>query len=237
MTHLRSCALLVAAVAGLGAGGCGLISSDVTDFNLDLPDKMFSVDSTGWQIDDGQAQQFLGTSCSAQPTVCMSAASAACNNCSGECNAGSQKCDLRLDVSLHQAVNLLTEKPELQAINDKPVISVTVDSVTFEVTMNTLNVDTPQMNVMVAPVSVIDPSDPQAKLIGSVAPIPAGALTDGPRSLAFTPTGKADLVATMSSFKVPFNLLIGASLLVREGTPVPSGRLDATIHVKAHAGI
>jgi hypothetical protein len=56
-------------------------------------------------------------------------------------------------------------------------------------------------------------------------------------SLAFTATGKADLVATMSSFRTPFNLLVGSSLLVREGTPVPTGRLDAVIHVKAHAGI
>jgi hypothetical protein len=233
MTHLRSCCALFAAVLT----GCGLISSDVTDFDLNLPDKTFSIDTAGWSIDEAEAQTFLGTSCSAVPTVCMSAAEAACENCSGECNAGSQKCDLTLSVSLHTPVNLLMEKPELKQIDDKPIIDVTIDAVTFEVTSNTLNVDTPQMNVFVAPISVTDANDPMAKLIGTVEPIPAGTVTDAPKSLAFTATGKADLVTTMSSFRTPFNILVGSELLVREGTPVPTGKLDAIIHVRAHAGI
>jgi hypothetical protein len=233
MTHLRSsCALLAATLAG-----CGLISDDITDFDLTLPDKNFSIDTAGWSIDEVQAQAFLGTSCAAVPTVCMSAAEQACENCSGECNSGTQKCDLTLEVSLHTAVDLLAEKPELKQINDKPIIDVTVDSVTFEVTANTLNVATPQMNVFVAPISITDAGDPSAKLIGTVEPIAAGMVTDGPKSLAFTATGKADLVTTMSSFRTPFNILIGSALLVREGTPVPTGKLDAVIHVKAHAGI
>ena len=53
----------------------------------------------------------------------------------------------------------------------------------------------------------------------------------------FTPTGKADLVATMNTFKTPFNVLVGSTLFVRAGQPVPMGKLDAVIRIKGHAGL
>ena len=45
-------ARLAAAILGLSlAAGCGLISSDVTNFDLMLPDKKFTIDASGWQVD------------------------------------------------------------------------------------------------------------------------------------------------------------------------------------------
>src|SRR5262245_53671432 len=137
MTNLRWClgALLMASSA------CGLISSDVADFDLNLPDKNFSIDASRWQVDQQQAMTLLSTSCASAPNVCSSAAQAACEmNCSGTCSMQTQKCELELDVGLYQPINLLMEKPELQSINDQPVIKVTIDSVTYDVTQNTLNV-------------------------------------------------------------------------------------------------
>src|SRR5512138_2690136 len=151
MTHLRLGALVLAC-----ATGCGLISSDVTNFDLTLPDKSFTVDTGSWQIDQTMAKTFLMTSCSGVPALCSTAVQQACAmGCTGTCNTTTQMCDLSLDVSLHQPVNLLMEKPELQSINDEPVIKVSVDSVTYEVTTNTLNVATPPMTVFVAPISVM----------------------------------------------------------------------------------
>jgi hypothetical protein len=235
MNHLR---LLVAAGAIAAASGCGLISSDVTDFDLTLPDKEFTVDSASWDVTEQEAQAFLSTRCDTSPLVCSSAARQACPmNCSGECNETTDTCDLALDVSLVQAVDLLNEKPELKSINDEPLIKVTIDSVTWEVTANTLNVATPEMLVYVAPESVMDPNDPQAKAIGTIMPVAAETLTDGPQQLAFTPTGKADLIAIMSTFRNPFNVIVGSTLVVRSGDPLPAGRLDAVVHIKAHAGL
>lgn len=222
----------------LAASGCGLISSDVTNFDLTLPDKNFTIDATGWQVNQQQADLLLGTNCSAQPTVCASAAQQACQmGCTGTCNASSHTCDLSLDVSLYQPINLLTEKPELKSINDEPVIKVTIDSVTYEVTQNTLNVATPEMIIYVAPMSVMDPKDPQAKAIGTIAPVPAGTTTTKPENIAFNATGKAELVNIMSTFKTPFNVLVGSTVVVRAGTPVPTGKLDAVVHIKGHAGL
>ena len=172
------------------------------------------------------------------PTVCSSAATTACAmNCSGSCNTTTQTCDLSLDVALHQSVNLLEEKPELKSINDEPVIKVTIDSLTYEVTESSLNVATPAMELFVAPVSVMDPHDPQAKDIGTIAAVQPGMTTDGPQDIAFSETGKADLVAMMSTYQTPFNVLVGSTLLVSQGQPVPGGKLSAVVHIKAHAGL
>jgi hypothetical protein len=218
--------------------GCGLISSDVTNFDLTLPDKNFSVDATAWDVTDAEAETFLDTSCASSPAVCSSAARQACSmGCTGTCNDTTQTCDLALDVAIYQPIDLLAERPELKSINDEPVIDVTIDSVTWEVTANTLSVDTPEMTVFVAPSSVMDPNDPSAKVIGTIAPVAAGTLTDGPQELVFSPTGKADLVATMSTFQTPFNVIVGSTLVVTQGQNVPSGKLDAVVHIKAHAGL
>ena len=237
MTDLRLGFVAPGLLAGLLAG-CGLVSSDVTNFDLTLPDKTFTVDTSSWQVDDQAAMTFLQTSCASAPAVCSSAAEMACAmNCSGECNANTQTCDLTLEVALHQPVNLVEERPELKSINDEPVIKVTIDSVTYEVTQNSLNVATPPMQLYVAPISVMDPNDPQAKEIGTIEAAAPGFVTDGPQDIAFTATGKAELIDMMSTYQTPFNVLVGSTLVVTAGQPVPTGKLAAVVHIKAHAGL
>ena len=232
MTYLASClGILIAA-----STGCGLISSDVAEFNLNLPDKNFSIDTSGWQINETEAQTLLNTPCGGAPTVCNTAAQAACDmDCSGVCNAN-QRCELLLDVGIYQPVNLLSEKPELKSINDQPVIKVTIDAVTYDVVANTLNVDTPELKMYVAPMSVMDPKSPEAIEIGTIPPVEAGT-TASAQMIQFTPDGKARLVSIMSTFKVPFNVIVGSTLSVTAGQPVPSGKLDAVLHIRAHAGL
>src|SRR5512139_2687592 len=167
--RMRMGALLVAALVS----GCGLISSDVTNFNLDLPDKKFSIDTMSWMVDPQMAMAALDVPCSA-PSQCMAAAEAACAmDCSGTCNAA-MRCEINMDVGLHTPINLLTEKPELQQINDKSFLEVEIDDVTYLVEVNTLNVATPEIGVHVAPMSVMDPKDPMAKKIGIIPPVPPG---------------------------------------------------------------
>lgn len=232
MTYSSTCLALLAAASA----GCGLISSDVADFDLTLPDKSFSIDTSGWQIDEAQAEAVLGLNCSAAPSVCNTAAQMACEmNCSGMCNA-SQRCELQLDVSLYKSINLVDEKPELRSINDQPVIKVTIDSVNYQVSANTLNVATPELKVYVAPISVMDPKSAEAIEIGTIPSVAAGATVDA-TPIAFNAGGKAKLVEVMSTYKTPFNVLVGSTLTVTEGQMVPEGKLDAVIRIRAHAGL
>jgi hypothetical protein len=234
MTSLR---LHMTLIGALALSGCGLISSDVTNFDLTLPEKSFSVDASGYQINQQAADTFLGTSCASSPNVCASAASSACPmDCTGECSTTTSKCVLNLDVGVYQMIDLVSEKPELKSINDEPVIKVTIDSVTYRVPQNTLNVGTPQMTVYVAPMSVMDPKDPMAKQVGTIAPVAAGQ-TVGMADMAYTSDGKQNLMDVMSTYKNPFNVIVGADLEVKQGDPVPTGRLDAVVQIKAHAGL
>nr|HEX4317494.1 hypothetical protein [Kofleriaceae bacterium] len=237
MTYLRVCAALALAVVATVSTGCGLISSDVTDFDLTLPPKTFTIDAASWQVDGSAAQAVLSQSCAQQPTACEQAAEAACKTgCSGTCDGGTQTCDMAFAVSLYQNVNLVMEKPELQTINSEPVIKVTIDSVDYDVDMNTLNVDTPPMTIFVAPATVMDPTDPSAVAIGTLAAQPAGQ-TSASQSLMFTDTGKQKLIDTMSNFKTPFNIIVGTTLNVMMGDPVPMGALEAVVHITAHASL
>jgi hypothetical protein len=128
------------------------------------------------------------------------------------------------------------EKPELQSINDKSVIDVTIDDLTYVVEANTLNVPTPEMKIYVAPVTVMDPKDPMAKQIGTIPAVEAGMTTPSAKMM-FTAMGRENLTATMGNFKTPFNIIVGSTLTMSSGMPVPTGRLDATIKVRAHAGL
>jgi hypothetical protein len=217
------------------AAGCGLISSDVTNFDLTL-DKRFTIDMGGWQVDTSAADQYLMRSCASNPGLCNTAVQQVCSmNCSGACGA-ENICELSLDISGRQPVDLVMEKPELKSINDEPIIKVVIDSVTYDVPTNTLNIDTPEITLYVAPTSVIKSNDPMAKAIGTIPPIPAGTTTSA-QSVKFTPTGRADLIAAMGSFKTPFNVLIGSSIVITASQPVPTGKVDAMVHIKGHAGL
>lgn len=234
MTYLRLC------LGTLLLSSCGLIDSDVTNFDLTLPDKAFSVDASGWQVNQQAADTFLNMSCSSSPMICSSAATQACPmNCSGSCGTAS-KCELELNISAYKSIDLVMEKPELNSINDKPVIKVTIDSVSYSVTSNTLNVATPEMGVYVAPITVMDPKDPMAKQVGIIASVPAGA-TVASRDMTYTADGKQALIDTMSTYKNPFNVIVGTSadnpIVIKAGDSVPMGKLDAVIQIKAHAGL
>jgi len=226
---------LVALVPLVALAGCGLISSDVTNFDLTLPDKKFTVDTGSWQVDQNAAKLYLMSSCTSSQ-MCNTAVQQACRmGCTGSCSAQS-KCDLTLQVSLFQAVDLLTEKPELKSINDQPVIKVGIDSVTYEVTANSLNVDTPEFTVYVAPMNVTNPSDPMATAIGTIPPVTAGTTTMGPQSIMFTASGKADLVSIMSTYKTPFNVMVGSSITVSNGQMVPITLTCASVALAAVVG-
>jgi hypothetical protein len=227
---------LFAGVVAATVAGCGLVDPDITNFDLALPNKTFTIDADNWGLTN--ADQLVSTTCTTAPDPCAAAAAQACmmGTCIAQCNATSLTCDLTLFVSLYTGVDLLTEKPELSTIQDEPVIDVTIDAITYAVAENSLNVDTPEMKVYAAPMTVMRAGDPLAREIGSVPPIPAG-MTLTETAVVLSPTGKATLADFMGDFKTPFNIIVGSNLLVQQGDTVPAGRMVVTVAVKAHAGV
>lgn len=216
--------------------GCGLVDSNITNFDLALPDKTFTIDTANWGLTD--IGTFTSTTCAPSPDPCAAAAAQACTsgNCLAQCNATSHTCDLTLLVGLFTMVDMQAEKPELSTIQDEPIISVTIDAINYQVTENTLNVATPEMKVYAAPMAVQHPGDPLAREIGTVPAIPAGA-TLGTTAVVLSAQGKATLAEFMGDYKTPFNIIVGSNLLVQQGDPAPQGKLVVTVSIKAHAGV
>ncbi len=214
---------------------CGLIDSDITNFDLALPNKQFTIDADRWMLQGGE--QLISTPCSTSNDPCAMAAAMACemDTCSAQCDATTSTCDLTLFVSLFQAIDLTTEKPELQSIQDQPVIDVTIDAIKWEVIANTFNTDTPELVVYAAPSTIMAP-DPRAKRIGTVPAIPAGT-TQPLTAITFDPDGKANLAAFMGDYQTAFNIIVGSSLLIEQGDMVPAGVLTVRVSIEAHAGI
>jgi hypothetical protein len=225
------CCLFACAVAVLG-GGCGLIDSDIADVDLSLPDKTFSIDADQWPLDE--ASQVPGVDCSGAPQVCASAAAEACpeGECSGACVAGS--CQLTLPVAKWRPVDLGNEKPELASIEEQSPLDVTIDAIRYSVTENSLTVDTPAFTLYVAPMTVMTPEGAEA--IGTIPSVPANTLVS-PTEVQLTAAGRAALEARMADFRTPFNIIVGAEIVIGPGDTVPSGRITANVAVEAHAGL
>ncbi|MEO8844108.1 MAG: hypothetical protein ABI591_02725 [Kofleriaceae bacterium] len=226
------------ALGAIAFAGCSLINSNVTSYDLDLPAKSFSVDTSGWQVNQTSADAYLQKSCATTPTLCSTAATNACPmNCSGTCDASAHTCNLGLEISVHQTIDLLTEKPELKSVDDATtILHVTVDAMTYEVTANSLDINTPELQVYLAPMSIMDPHDPMAQQIGSIQIVHAGT-TLGPTDMTFTADGQDVLTQTLANFKNPFNVIVGGTLMLHAGDLVPTGKLDANVHIKAHASL
>jgi hypothetical protein len=231
--------LLVCSGLALGAGGCGLISSDVTDFDLSMPSKTFTVDTAQWQLTGDPNGEFPAIDCSANQGICSTGISQACGNqaiCFGSCDTTDQTCQATVLVALSQPVNLLDEKPELAQIEDQPLVSVTVDRIYYHVSENTLNVSTPEFMMYVAPENVMSPGDAQAVPVGTIAPLPA-ATTRDETDMVFVAGGEDALKQFMKDYKTTFRVIVGGSIELHAGDPIPTGSLTATVNVAAHAGI
>lgn len=227
--------LFVHALLAATAASCGLVDPDITEFDLTLPSKQFTIDAERWGLMGADA--LVSTPCDPAGTACEMAAEQACemDTCAAVCDAGTMTCDLTLFVALYQGVDLTTEKPELQTIEDQPLLDVTIDAINFEVSQNTMNVETPEMVVYAAPSTVMAP-EARAKRIGTVPALPAGT-TRSLTGITFDPMGRANLASFMSDFKTPFNIIVGSELLVESGDMIPAGALTVRVVIEAHAGL
>lgn len=223
--------LLLAAVLG----GCGLVDPDITNFELYVRDKEFTVDTDQWDLMG--VDQLTSTSCDGTTNVCAAAAMQACTagECFGICGAAGT-CELQLLVTRWAMVDPDTENPELRDITSEPVVEVTIDAIAYQVIENTLNIETPEFVVYAAPATIMSPGDPEARPIGTIPPVPANTLV-AEQDIELTPEGRDALADFMGDYMTPFNILVGTELIVGDGDPVPEGTITAVVRVRAHAGL
>jgi len=215
--------------------GCGLIDSNIADFDLSLPEKEILIDTSTWMLTSDATLPAID--CSNNAGICSAAVSQLCGSdiCFGTCNA-TQECDVKILVSLWHRFDLAQEKPELQQIEGKPLVSITINRIAFKVLENTLNIATPSMSVYVAPEGVMSPGDPDALVIGTLPPIAPGTVMET-TDMQLSPEGKNILATFMKQYSKPFNIIVGTDINMHPGDSVPTGMLKAVVVVTATAGI
>lgn len=223
-------------VTALSMSGCGLIDPDITQFNLSLPDQEFTIDTAQWGL-SGDAT-FPAIPCDPANDMCDDLTDLVCSSpeCRGYCAPEQMTCRVEVSVALSESINLVEEKPELQTIDNQPFLQVTIDEVLYEVEENSLNFDSPEVRVYVAPQNVMSPDSPDARLVGIIETVPA-MRSQAPTPMQLTSDGEGNLRDMMGDYRSVFNVIVGTTVDIGEGMEMPSGRAVARVAVDAHAGL
>lgn len=228
---------LCAASALFAIGGCGLVDSDITDFDLSLPEREVTVDTVDWMLSD--MDMLPAVDCSDDAQICGTAVGEYCSAedvCSGACGQSTETCEVHVGVALWHTFHLSTERPELEQIEGQPLVSVSVKRVYYTISENTLDVDSPPLTVYIGPEGTMAPGDTGAQAIGTIAPVPAGQ-TVADADVELTDTGRDILAEFMKDYQTPFNLVVGADVVLEAGDDLPTGKLVATVGATATAGL
>ena len=218
--------------AALVFAACGLVDTNITLFKLHFPPKDFSVDATDWGVASASTVPQVpcsGTCPASQATAELCPGGA----CSLVCAGGT--CAAEVQISLSNDYDLATEASGYADIADQSVVSVIVDDIFFDITMNTLSVDTPELTVVIGPQTITQASDPAAQIIGTIPVVPAG--HTGRVDVVFAAGGQATLKRFMDDFRTPFRLIVAGTVIVHGGDTTPTGKLVGDVQADAHVSI
>ena len=215
---------------------CGLIDTNVTLFKLHLPPKDFRVDAADWGV--ASAETVPAVSCSGtcqSPAMLCPGDSCLCpgDSCTLTCVGG--VCAANVQISLSNDYDLANEASGYSAIADQSVVSVVVDDIFFDITMNTLNIDTPALTVVIGPQSITRVGDTGAEIVGSIPPVRAGQI--GRVDVVLSDSGQATLKRFMDDFRTPFRVIVSGTITVHGGDTTPTGKLVGDVQADAHVSL
>jgi len=224
---MRTSLRVVGGLVGAVLIGCSL---NITRLTFDLPEQTYSFDTSMWgNLPPAAAgATFPSIPCGADADCCGTAAMTAGWNCQTTptvCDTGS--CEPQIPESTSSSINLAMQVGALATFPGHSLLDVTIGSITYQVSENTLNVDLPPMEIYLAPDGVTDPHDSRATLFGTVPSIPAGTTPSG----AVQKTSNADAVFEMYTKNVstPFNVIGATTVVIAPGTPVPTGHIKVIV--------
>lgn len=217
--------LRTAGVLGVVLFGC----ADITRITFDLPKQTYSFDTNNWgnlpPATAGLSFPSIGCTSDAQCCTMGTAAGLDCNKTPLTCPAGT--CEADVPESAYSPINLAQQVPQLATFPGHSLVKVSISSIKYDVTQNTLNVDLPPMEIYLAPDGVTDASDPSAALFGTVPPIPAGTMTSG--AVQKAPNADAVLQMYTSNVSQTFNVIAKTTVVIAAGTPVPNGQITLSV--------
>jgi hypothetical protein len=219
--------LTVVSLATLGPLGCGLISSDVTKVTYPLPTRTYSFNSATWGV---PATTTVAVPCGGSNPIqdcCNPPAPLPKPMCAPPtttlaCEAS--VCTFKQLVSIVSAVNL---KDVQQLSTASKLANVSLQSLDYAVTTNTLNVAVPPLTLYLAPMGVTDPNSAQAVKFGTVPSIAAMQMPTG--SVQLEPDSDATFATFAADLSVPFGIIAATTVSVPSGSATPQGALSVDV--------
>ena len=144
--------------------------------------------------------------------------------------ANANICTAEIPESLANEINLSNAVPGLSSF---PTGNITIASVKYTISDNTLNVDLPPVTVYLAPDMVTDPKNAQAMVFGTIPAIPAG--TDPSGEVQKDPSADHTFEMYAGNLSTPFELIAATTVVIPSGTPIPSGQVTVTVTVTLSA--
>lgn len=219
--------LVFASLLGLLVG-CGLISSDVAEIKFNLPPRMYSFDSSSFNVPAGATTEVacgagqIVTDCCAPPAPLPAPDCSATPITCEQNENGMDVCMAQATISQSQMMNLGQEVQQLSGLTG--LVSISIKRISYQITANTLDVNVPDVILYLAPNGVTDPNDPSAKKFGTLPAIPAGTMTAG--DVVLEPNSAQVLESFTSNIQSPFMFIAATTLKVSHS---PTGRIDMTI--------
>jgi hypothetical protein len=224
-------AVVAGGMALVIAGGCGLVSSDVTKVSFDLPARSYRFDTAqaGWKTSSATSFATVpGIDCAVDADCCPTPVMALGIDCSALiCDGTPGTCAFAVTVEAPpQQIDLKQSVPS--SLSSQSVIDITVSQITFDVTENSMNVDLPPVQLFIANDTATSTDDPSAVLFGTVPSIAKGTTSTGGK--VTLEDGAANAFVNIGHhLGTPFTFLARSRVVVRQGTPIPMGALGLTI--------
>lgn len=207
-------------------GGCGLISSDISKLTFDLPTETYSFDTSQWSnLPKGTIP---AVPCASASDCCTAATLTGSGlDCSTlTCNASSV-CEVDVPESAASPVNLVMDVPALKTFAGHGLSNITISSISYVVSNNSLNIDLPPMTLYLAPDGVTDPHDSRAEEFGTIPSIPAG--TDPSGMVILDPNAAQVFAKFTGNISNPFAIIAAGTVAIPSGSAAPSGAITLSV--------
>lgn len=152
------------------------------------------------------------------------------DTCMGGCDP--TDCVAKVVMDDHQEIIVSAQNPDLDVASAQ--VGLTIESVTYDVSRNSLNVDLAGLSLHAATSPLTSPRDPDGYLVGTLGAIPAGGSVRNRRVVPHS-DGWRDLYPATWVTR-PFNLIVSNvhhPVTLEGGDPVLQGGLTISVTIRA----
>jgi hypothetical protein len=215
---------LTLALLALGAG-CGLWGR-LSPITFQLPRRTFllATDDSQWKSPPHGFS--MGIDCATPDDCCLSADSQppSCAQFPLVCASG--RCAVEFPLQAVALVDFAHDAPELAQARGQVPAEVTLESLDYTVASD-LNVALPEVTLYVAPESVASADSGQAHRLGVVPLTNTGFQGNG--TITLDADARRAFEALARDLQTPFHLIAATTIMIRSGSPAPSGQVELSV--------